>query len=115
MSAQPTRALLCVLVVTSWLSGTAWGQGKAKAKAAKSAPKADKADTAAVGEGASAEPNKPGKTRELNFSGLDIEGKLKTPQLLYFLNRVRVELDSSTPGKRSFMKELERSADDKGL
>jgi hypothetical protein len=46
---------------------------------------------------------------------MDVEGKLKTPQLLYFLNRVKLELDMSAPDTRSFMKELERSADDKNL
>jgi hypothetical protein len=46
---------------------------------------------------------------------MDVEGKLKTPQLLYFLNRVKLELDMSAPDKRSFMKELVKSADDKSL
>ena len=55
------------------------------------------------------------KTKTYNFGAMDVEGKLKTPQLLYFLNRVKLELDMSAPDKRSFMKELERSADDKSL
>ena len=50
-----------------------------------------------------------------NTQYLDIDGKLKTPQLLYFLNRIKAEFDTSTPDKRSFMPELERSADDKSL
>lgn len=44
-----------------------------------------------------------------SFTGLDIDGRLKTPQLLYFLSRVRSEFDSVTPDHRSFMPELERS------
>jgi hypothetical protein len=55
------------------------------------------------------------KTKTYNFGAMDVEGKLKTPQLLYFLNRVKLELDMSAPDKRSFMKELEKSADDKNL
>jgi hypothetical protein len=55
------------------------------------------------------------KTKAYTFGAMDVEGKLKTPQLLYFLNRVKLELDMSAPDKRSFMKELERSADDKNL
>jgi hypothetical protein len=55
------------------------------------------------------------KTKVYNFGAMDVEGKLKTPQLLYFLNRVKLELDMSAPDKRSFMKELEKSADDKNL
>jgi hypothetical protein len=46
---------------------------------------------------------------------MDVEGKLKTPQLLYFLNRVKLELEMSAPDHRSFMKELERTAEDSNL
>jgi hypothetical protein len=55
------------------------------------------------------------KTKTYTFGAMDVEGKLKTPQLLYFLNRVKLELDMSAPDKRSFMKELVKSADDKAL
>jgi hypothetical protein len=55
------------------------------------------------------------KSKTYTFGAMDVEGKLKTPQLLYFLNRVKLELDMSAPDKRSFMKELEKSADDKNL
>ncbi len=73
-------------------------------------------DAKPAGEGA-----KPGaggktlKTKTYTFGAMDVEGKLKTPQLLYFLNRVKLELDMSAPDKRSFMKELAQSADDKSL
>ncbi len=60
-------------------------------------------------------PAKTPKSRVYTFTGLDVEGKLKTPQLLFFLNRVKLELDTTSPEKRSFMKELEKSSDDKGL
>jgi hypothetical protein len=69
-------------------------------------------------DGASTTTNTSGKTvktKTYTFGAMDVEGKLKTPQLLYFLNRVKLELDMSAPDKRSFMKELERSADDKNL
>ena len=74
------------------------------------------------GEGASettvAAPAAGGKkvtSKTYTFGAMDVEGKLKTPQLLYFLNRVKLELDMSAPDKRSFMKELQQSADDKNL
>jgi hypothetical protein len=60
------------------------------------------------------EPKQP-KVKVYSFTGLDVEGKLKTPQLLYFLNRIKAEFDTSTLDKRSFMPELEASADDKAL
>lgn len=55
------------------------------------------------------------KVKSYTFGTMDLEGKLKTPQLLYFLNRVKVELDSTTDARRSFMKELQDTAEEKGL
>ncbi len=55
------------------------------------------------------------KPRVYTFGGLDVEGKLKAPQLLYFRSRMRQELDTSNSESRSFLKELERTADEKGL
>jgi hypothetical protein len=47
----------------------------------------------------------------MQFSGLDIEGRLKSPQLLYFVNRVRAEFDRPRLPHRSFMPEVERSTE----
>lgn len=58
---------------------------------------------------------KTAKTKVYTFGAMDVEGKLKTPQLLYFLNRIKLELEMSAPDHRSFMKELERTADDPSL
>ena len=58
---------------------------------------------------------RPGKPRVYTFGGLDVEGKLKAPQLLYFRSRMRQELDTSSSDTRSFLKELEKTADEKGL
>lgn len=45
----------------------------------------------------------------MRFSGLDLEGRLKSPQLLYFVNRVRAEFERPKLPHRSFMPELDRS------
>jgi hypothetical protein len=45
----------------------------------------------------------------MSFTGLDIEGRLKSPQLLYFVNRVHAEFDRPKLPHRSFMPELQRS------
>ena len=76
------------------------------------------ADSDAAGDETATKPAAGGgkvKTKAYTFGAMDVEGKLKTPQLLYFLNRVKLELDMSAPDKRSFMKELQQSADDKNL
>jgi hypothetical protein len=44
-----------------------------------------------------------------------VTGNLKAPQMLFFRGRVQQELDTSSPEKRSFLKELEKTADAKGL
>ena len=45
------------------------------------------------------------KARAYTFSGLDVEGKLKTPQLLFF-SAGSSRSSTLDPDKRSFMKEL---------
>jgi hypothetical protein len=50
------------------------------------------------------------KVKVFRFSGLDVEGRLKSPQLLYFLNRLRAEFDRPRLPHRSFIPELQRSA-----
>ena len=40
------------------------------------------------------------------FTELDIEGRLKSPQLVYFLRRVRAEFSAGDLGHRSFMREM---------
>ena len=75
-------------------------------------------DSSNSGDAPAATPAAGGKkvtSKTYTFGAMDVEGKLKTPQLLYFLNRVKLELDMSAPDKRSFMKELQQSADDKNL
>jgi hypothetical protein len=47
-----------------------------------------------------------GGTHVFKFSELDIEGRLKSPQLIYFLRRVRAEFAAGDLGHRSFMREM---------
>jgi hypothetical protein len=125
-------ALLLALVL---LPASAVAKGKARARAPRATPsaapverapsKTEKAapvaaESSADGDSGEATTTKTSdgkslKTKTYTFGAMDVEGKLKTPQLLYFLNRVKLELDMSAPDKRSFMKELARSADDKSL
>ena len=56
-----------------------------------------------------------GKVKVFKFSGLDISGRLKSPSLLYFLNRLRAEFDRPRLPHRSFMPELVRSTKGKAF
>ena len=55
------------------------------------------------------------RVQVLDFSGIGIEGRLRTPQLLYFLGRVKEELHRASLEKRSFVPELVRSAEEGGF
>jgi Ni/Co efflux regulator RcnB len=55
------------------------------------------------------------KVKVFRFSGLDISGRLKSPQLLYFLNRLRAEFDRPKLPHRSFVPELVRSTKAPGM
>jgi len=44
--------------------------------------------------------------RTYTFGAQEVEGRLKSPQILYFLRRVRAEFDPAPLGHRSFLLEL---------
>jgi hypothetical protein len=47
-----------------------------------------------------------GGTRVFRFGEIEIEGRLRNPQLVYFLRRVRAEFSAGDLGHRTFMREL---------
>jgi len=52
---------------------------------------------------------------KLDFTGLDLAGRLRTPQLLYFLDRASAELQAASLERRSFIPEMVRSVDEESL
>jgi hypothetical protein len=53
-----------------------------------------------------------GGAKQFRFTETDIEGRLKAPQLVYFLRRVRAEFAAGDLGHRSFMRELSETRRD---
>jgi hypothetical protein len=53
-----------------------------------------------------------GGTRVFRFGEVEIEGRLRNPQLVYFLRRVRAEFAAGDLGHRTFMRELSETRDD---
>lgn len=47
-----------------------------------------------------------GGARVFRFGEVEVEGRLKSPQIVYFLRRVRAEFAAKDLGHRSFMREL---------
>jgi hypothetical protein len=53
-----------------------------------------------------------GGAKVFRFGEVEIEGRLRSPQLVYFLRRVRAEFAAGDLGHRSFMRELSETRRD---
>ena len=62
-----------------------------------------------------AKPTKPAKEQNINLEGLGFNGKNRSPQLLYFLERANEELERASLEKRSFIPHIVRSMEDDAL
>ncbi len=59
------------------------------------------------GEGlAKSQKNSAGNVKVYRFDNLDVEGKVKAPQLMYFLKRIRSKFRSFRLPKQNFTKEI---------
>jgi hypothetical protein len=56
-----------------------------------------------------------GGTKSYRFEEVSIEGRLQSPELVYFLRRVRAEFNAGDLGHRSFMGELSDTKKDPNL
>lgn len=91
---------------------------KASAEASPKKPSADKSRERKASKKGKAEKNSDGpavvkveKEKEegvktYTFGAVEVEGRLKSPQIIYFLRRVRAEFSSGALGHRSFLREL---------
>jgi len=64
--------------------------------------------------GAAASDKKP-KEKTFDFNNLQLNGQLRTPQLLYFLERANEELERASLEKRSFIPHMVRSLEEEAL
>jgi len=56
-----------------------------------------------------------GKDQVFDFTGLTLGASMRTPQLLYFLDRASEELHRASLQRRSFVPEMVRSISEEGL
>lgn len=87
---------------------------KAKAPKGDAAPASDATSSAPDDAKAPKKDGKPG-VKNFDFSGLDLAGRMRTPQLLYFLERANEELERASLEKRSFIPQLVRTVEDETL
>ncbi len=62
-----------------------------------------------------AETKKPTKEQNFNFDNLNLNGRSRSPQLLYFLERANEELERASLEKRSFIPHLLRTVEEEAL
>src|SRR3970040_1577180 len=89
-------AVLALALAAPALVSPAAAAPKPKAQAAKKEKKAKKGEAEKEQEG----------VKSYKFGTIEIEGRLKSPQIIYFLRRVRAEFDAGALGHRSFLREL---------
>jgi hypothetical protein len=58
---------------------------------------------------------KKGKDQSFDFTGIELAGSMRMPQLLYFLDRAEEELQRASLERRSFVPEMVRSIDEESL
>jgi hypothetical protein len=84
-------------------------EADAKGKDEKSEGRVVGADTTKTGGGPKVVEEKEGGeggVKTYKFGPVDVEGRLKSPQIVYFLRRVRAEFAAGQLGHRSFLGEL---------
>ncbi|MEO6775326.1 MAG: hypothetical protein ABI467_20350 [Kofleriaceae bacterium] len=87
----------------------AFGQPKGRADKGGGAPTGDKKADKQTKSG------KEGKVKTFDFNGLDLNGRMRTPQLLYFLERANEELERASLEKRSFIPAMTKSVEEEQL
>jgi len=102
----PMRGLLAAIIMCA-LVAPATAQPKKGDKAPAPEPK-----PAAVEKKKDA---KDAKVKNFDFNALDLNGRMRTPQLLYFLERANEELERASLEKRSFIPHMVRSVEEEQL
>jgi len=56
-----------------------------------------------------------GGAKVFRFGEVEVEGRLKSPQIVYFLRRVRAEFAAGDLGHRTFLRELSETRNEPGF
>ena len=114
----PAWGLSSVFIAVVMCAGVASAQPRKKAPAPTPAPaplKADKTESAPATPAAPATKTKPAKEQNFNMNDLNLNGRSRSPQLLYFLERANEELERASLEKRSFIPHMVRTVEEEAL
>lgn len=100
-------ALVCALVVPA----AAQPKGKKPDKPEAAAGAKDDGKAA----GAAGKKDAKGAVKNFDFTDFNLSGKMRTPQLLYFLERANEELERASLEKRSFIPHMVRTVEEEAL
>lgn len=105
-----------VLIVPTGASAQPKNKGSDKNdKAATTAPADPKPADPKVDPKADPKAAKNAKPKTYDFTALDLNGRMRSPQLLYFLERANEELERASLEKRSFIPHMVRSLEEEQL
>jgi hypothetical protein len=110
-----TAFLVCALALPSLATAQPKRGAPKKAPPAASAPVAAPADAPADAPKAKESGGKDKKEKTFDFTGVNLNGQNRTPQLLYFLERANEELERASLEKRSFIPHMVRSVEEEAL
>jgi hypothetical protein len=100
-----------VLVLVCAAGSPADAQPKKPLKSDKTEPAAKPTETPKKGDKGA----KGTKEQNFNFDNLNLNGRSRSPQLLYFLERANEELERASLEKRSFIPHMLRTVDEEAL
>jgi hypothetical protein len=109
------RATLCVCALSVPVAVQAQPRKQPPAPQTAKPDKNDKGDKQQPATGDAAGKKGDSKVKNFDFNGLDLNGRMRTPQLLYFLERANEELERASLEKRSFIPHMVRSVEEEQL
>ena len=105
--------VVCALVAPA--AGQPKKAGDVKATPAAATRRSDTKDKADKGDKADKKDGGKERVKNFDFNALDLNGRMRTPQLLYFLERANEELERASLEKRSFIPHMVRSVEEEQL
>ena len=114
--AAPRWGIMAAVLMCALVAPAAAQRGKTPTPSPTPTPTAP-ADSKAKDNGTAKEKTAGGKEKVKNFdfNALDLNGRMRTPQLLYFLERANEELERASLEKRSFIPHMVRSVEEEQL